>query len=186
MAALAEHLRVSPGDLGARILAGELAYSLGKAGEARLHFEMFLCASQTMAEAPVAYVIHCHTRLVEIAEEENDRYAEHLNRGLGLYVLAMHGCNNTAPPGEVTQAALLTRAAEELQLARACQPWQARPHYYLYLVWRQLGQGAAAVRSLRAADAQALVSHMTPKEQCDLQLAWVRELGQSGDQLPKR
>jgi hypothetical protein len=154
---------------------GELLFRLHKAKEARSHFEQFIASAQEQGDKVFRYLIHCHSRMVEIAEERNDDYEEHLHRGIGLYLLACRRATEPDPDGEYSVSSILCRAAGELQEARKEQPDQARPHYYLYHVWSRLGQNAAAARSLTAADQRALLSNLTPHERQELQVAALRE-----------
>jgi tetratricopeptide (TPR) repeat protein len=169
---LRQYVALRPEHLMARVQLAEMLFRLDRHEEARLHYELFIALAQDHGEAAVKHLIHCHSRLVEIAESHNDAYEEHLNRGIGLWLLSR-------APGALaeglSQASLLYRAAAELQAARAEQPDEARPHYYLYLAWKDLGQHTPALRSLEAADRHALVSRMTPKERRELQTCCVRE-----------
>ena len=67
--------------------------------------------------------------------------------------------------------ALLCKAAAELGLARMKRPSEARPCWYLHEVWSRLAQQHPAARWLRAAEAAAPFSYLTPAEQRDLRLA---------------
>ena len=172
---LGKYIALRPEHLSARAQLGELLFRQGKFDEARLHLELFIALAQDHGEEAFRHLIHCHSRLVEIAEEQNDDYEEHLNRGIGLYLLAVKRAGEGDPDGECSEASLLCRAAAELQMAREDQPDQARVHLYLYQTWKRLGQHAAAMRSLEAADSLALLSRLTPLERRELQAACVGE-----------
>lgn len=149
----------------------ELLYRLGKNFDAKLHFEMFIALAQEHGDVAFRYLLHSHSRLVALAEADHNAYAEHLHRGLGLYLLACRrAAEDQAAPstGSLTPAALLCRAAAELQQARAERPDEARPHLYLYAVWSRLGQPAAAAAALRQADQLAALSFLTPRERRQL------------------
>jgi hypothetical protein len=107
---------------------------------------------------------------MEIAVAEEDEYAEHLHRGIGLFLLArqQEAQGSHADP---CPEALLCRAAAELTLARIACPDEAQPCWYLYEVWSRLAQRQAALRCLREADLAAPFSYMTPTEQTRLALA---------------
>lgn len=172
---LQHYVALRPEHLTARVQLGELFFRAGRPDEARLHFELFIALAQDHDEVARKQLIHCHSRLVEIAERQNDAYEEHLNRGIGLWLLAKRPSPSADLSPGLPSEALLYRAASELQAARAEQPDQARAHFYLYLVWKQLGQHTPALRSLEAADRHALLSRMTPRERRDLQTACVQE-----------
>lgn len=172
---LRQYVAQRPEHLMARVQLAEMFFRLGRYDDARLHFELFVALAQDHGDEAVKHLIHCHSRLVEIAEEQHDCYEEHLNRGIGLLLLARARGGPGREVGGLSPESLLHRAAAELQAARAEQPEQARPHYYLYLAWKALGQHSPALRSLEAADRHALLSRLTPKERRDLQTACVRE-----------
>jgi hypothetical protein len=66
---------------------------------------------------------------------------------------------------------LFCKAAAELLLARASDPKQARPCWYLFGVWTSLAQRQPAARWLRAAEQSGPLNDLTPAEQRDLRLA---------------
>jgi Flp pilus assembly protein TadD len=146
----------------------ELLFRLGKNFAAKLHFEMFIALAQEHGDVAFRYLLHSHSRLVALAEADHNAYAEHLHRGLGLYLLACRRSAEEQPEGGLTAAALFCRAAAELQKARAERPDEARPYLYLYAVWLRLGQPAAASAALRQADQLAALSFLTPRERRQL------------------
>jgi hypothetical protein len=168
---LKQYVTQRPDQWAARAQLGELLFRREKFVESRLQFELFVALAQEKPESIFRTLIHCHSRLVEIAEIQEDDYQEHLNRGIGLYLLACRRATEPDPEGEHSATSLFCRAAAALQEAREEQPEEARPHFYLYQVWKHLGQHSAAARALAAADAFALLSRLTPAERRDLQLA---------------
>ena len=66
---------------------------------------------------------------------------------------------------------LLCKAAAELTLANLERPDEARPCWYLYLAWSQLGQRQLALCRLLQADSAAPFTYLTPAEQRNLRLA---------------
>lgn len=157
-----------PDQILVRAQYAELLYRLGKNFDAKLHFEMFIALAQEHGDAAFRFLLHSHSRLVALAEADHNAYAEHLHRGLGLYLLACRRSAEEQVEGSLTPAALFCRAAAELQKARAERPDEARPHLYLYAVWSRLGQPAAASAALRQADQLAALSFLTPRERRQL------------------
>ncbi len=172
---LEKYVTLRPEQLLVRAQLGELLFRLHKLTDARLQFELFIALAQEQGERTFSYLVHSHSRMVEIAEERSDGYEEHLHRGIGLYLLACRRATEPDPNGDYSVTSILCRAAGELQEARKEQPDQARPHLYLYQVWSRLGESTAAARSLAAADEHALLSHLTPHERRQLQIAYLRE-----------
>lgn len=151
----------------------ELLFGQKHLPEAQAEFERYVAAAQD-DEGAARHVIHCHSRLMEIAEECEDGYAEHLHRGIGLYLLAREREALPDPDEALPVEALLCKAAAELSLARRERGGEARPCWYLHEVWSHLGQSQPARRWLREAVAEAPFSYLTPCEQRRLTLAWQR------------
>lgn len=168
---LAAYLQAHPEQLLVRVNYAELLLRQRRPHEARDQFERFQADAQEQGPLAADHLIHCHTRLLEIAEAQDDGYAEHLNRGIGLYLLAGKRATLPEPEGELSTEGLLCQAAAELTLARRQRPDEARPCWYLHAVWSRLAQHGPAQRWLKQADALAPLSYLTPAEHRSLQLA---------------
>jgi tetratricopeptide (TPR) repeat protein len=169
---LAEYVAAFPDHHVVRAHYAELLLRLGRAQEAREEFERFIADVQERPELRAKHLVHCHSRLMEIAEAEGDEYAEHLHRGIGLYVLACERADLPDPEdGELSAEGLLCKAAGELTMARLARRDEARPCWYLYEVWTRLDQRQPALRHLREAGAAAPFSYLTPSEKRDLELS---------------
>jgi hypothetical protein len=167
----AAYLTAHPEQLTIREYYAELLHQLKRAGEARAEFERLVADAQEAGPAAARQVLHGHTRLMELAEAAADRYDEHLQRGIGLFLLARERAALPGDAGELTAEALLCKAAGELTAARVEKPGEARPYWYLYEVWSRLAQRQPALRCLHQADAAAPFSYLTPAEKRSLQLA---------------
>jgi hypothetical protein len=119
---------------------------------------------------------------MEIAEQGEDEYEARLHRGIGLYYLALKRAELAEAATELTTETILCKAAGELALARLFEPEDARPCWYLYLVWSQLGQSQAASKHLALACALAPFSALTVVEQRDLELSCRHHLDVVEDQ----
>jgi tetratricopeptide (TPR) repeat protein len=169
---LAEYLAAYPDHHVARVHYAELLLRLRHPDQARTQFERFVADIQDESELATKHLVHCYSRLMEIAEAEDDEYAEHLNRGIGLYVLACERAHLPNPnEGELSVEAVLCKAAGELTMARMARRDEARPCWYLYAVWSRLDQRQPALRHLREADALAPFTYLTPAERRDLEMA---------------
>jgi hypothetical protein len=176
------HLRLyvagNPDHLAARSYLAELLVRLKRPAEARVEFEGYLEAAQDQAEDRPGDLVHGYSQLVDLAEATNDDYAEHLNRGIALYLLALERVRlPEAPDGDLTPQAILFRAAGELTRAQEQRPDEARPRWYLYRVWSELAQHDLALRWLTRADEAAPFTYLTPAEGRGLQLAWHDQAG---------
>jgi hypothetical protein len=168
---LARYVAARPDHHLVRAHFAELLLRLDHLDEARTHFERFSADVQDHPDLAGEHLVHCHSRLMEIAQAEGNDYAEHLHRGIGLYLLACQRAGLPEADLELTVEGLLFKAAAELTLARHERSDEARPCWYLYQVWSRLAQRQPATRWLRAAEAAAPFSALTPAERRQLQLA---------------
>ena len=168
---LASYVEAQPEHLVIRLHYAELLLRQGKLVDGRTQLERFIAAVQDHDDLAAAHLLDCHTRLVQIAEAGDDDYGEHLNRGIGLYLLACQRAQLPDADETLSTEALLCKAAAELCLARMRLPSEARPCWYLHEVWSRLAQHHPASRWLRAAESAAPFSYLTPVEQRDLRLA---------------
>jgi tetratricopeptide (TPR) repeat protein len=168
---LGRYVAARPDQVTVRCHYAELLYRLQRIREAREQFKRFMADAQEQGEPAVRTLLHCQSRLMEIAEKEDDAYAEHLHRGIGLLLLARARAELCDDSKDLTQESLLCKAAGELTLARQERPDEARPCLYLYEVWSALAQSRLAARWLRDAHDAAPFSYLTPAERCRLRLA---------------
>jgi hypothetical protein len=154
-----------------RVHYAELLFRRAQLGLAREEFARSIAQAQERGDQTLRQRLHCHGMLLEIAEIENDQYASHFHRGVGLYLLALERSKLPDPAGQLPVEGLLCRAAAELAVARAERPDEARPCWYLHQVWSALGQQGPATRWLERASAAAPFTSLTPAEQRGLQLA---------------
>ncbi len=169
---LARYLEAHPEHTLIRSHYAELLLRLHRPREARREFERFSAEAQDSDDAVQRHLVHAHTRLMEIAEGERDEYAVRLNRALGLYWLARQRAAVKGKRDELPAEGLLWRAAGELEHALRERPGEARPCWYLFAIWSQLGQKQAAQGWLRrAAEAAPYTSPLTAAEWRSLTLA---------------
>ncbi len=167
---LERYVAAQPDHLVVRAHYAELLLRLKRPAAARAQFERFIADAQGDEALARQHLVHCHSRLMEIAEGEEDTYGEHLHRGIGLYLLA---CQSEAleADGRLSVEGTLFKAIAELTLARLARPEEARPCWYLYAAWSHLAQQQPAARWLRTAEAAAPLSDLTPFERRQIQLA---------------
>ena len=169
---LAKYVTAFPDHHVVRAHWAELLLRLKRRPEARAQFERFVADIQDVPELASKHLIHCHSRLMEIAEAEGDDYAEHLHRGIGLFLLARERAALGDPDeGALTVEGVLCKAAGELTVARVRRRDEARPSWYLYEVWTCLDRRGQALRHLREADDAAPFSDLTPTERRQLRMA---------------
>lgn len=171
---LAHFVAIQPDQLKARTHYAELLLRLKRWPDAREQFERLDAVAQDH-QAPATQRIHCHSQLTKIAIQEDDPYEEHLHRGIGLCLLGRERALLPDPDGDLPVEGLLFRAGLELRKAHSERPDEARPCWYLYTVWSQLGKHQPAMQYLREARDAAPSSYLTPCERRALQLACLRE-----------
>jgi hypothetical protein len=165
VAYLTRYVTAHPDQAIVRAALADLLWRRDQWADAQAHYERFITDAQLGPLDP-ARQVQAHTRLMAVAQRNGDAYAEHLHRGIGLYLIARQTAEDAAE-----SEALLCKAAGELALAQQARPQEARPYWYAYLVWSRLGQSLPAGRSLRQAAHRADDADLTPAERRDLVLA---------------
>jgi len=171
---LEAHVREFPDQVIFRAQLADLLARLERLPEAQAHFEAAAACAQDGPPVVQKERVHYHTRLMEIAQERHDEYAEHLHRGVGLYLVAARLVERDGDPAEIER--LLCKAALALKDAQAKRPEDARAAWYLYKVWSQLDQPRPAAKALRQAAAAAPFSTLTACEARDLAMAFRPEV----------
>ena len=155
---MGEYVAANPGAAMPRAHLAELLYRQGRGAEARRHYERFVADAQPATGAPRRHLVHCHTRLMAIAEAAGDDYGEALHRGVGLLLLAERD-----PPDAATEPTL-AKALDALRAAVDERPDSARAHAYLARALRAIGQPAAAHQAASRARDCLPDATLTPTE----------------------
>jgi tetratricopeptide (TPR) repeat protein len=163
------HVVEHPDQVIFRAQLADLLFRMERLPEAQAHFEAAVARAQDGPPVVRKELVHYHTRLMEIARERADDYAEHLHRGIGLYLVGSQLADRGSDAGEVER--MMCKAAAALGEAQAKRPDDARVAWYLYRVWSSLDQARPAAKALRQATAAAPFSALTPAEARDLALA---------------
>jgi hypothetical protein len=172
---LARYVEACPDQIMVRGHYAELLFRLKQVPEARAQFERYVIDAQEDGGPVANNLLHCHSRLMEIAELIEDEYLEHLHRGIGLILLARTRAAIAKGEHDPTQESLLCKAAGELTLAHRERPDEAEPCLYLYQCWSALAQRQQAARWLSLADAAAPFSFLSPAEERSLRLALLND-----------
>jgi hypothetical protein len=173
VAHLTRYVTTCPDQPQIRAALAELLWRRDRLADAKVHYERLLRDANERPGPDLERLIHTHTRLMVIAERTADPYGEHLHRGIGLYLLARQTGRADAAGAE----GLLCKAAGELTLAGRERPTEARPDWYLFLVWSDLSQSRPARQCLGRAAIHAPFADLTPAEREGLSAA---TLGQRG------
>jgi len=169
---LKKHVRMHPDQLMIRAYLAELLLKLSCLPDAQFHFEQFLADAQDSDGPARQKILHCHTRLMEIAQRRDDLYRERLHRGIGFVLLARQlDSEKTDDVEGGFRERLLCKASVELASARKLRPDEPRPCWYLAEVWNKLHQYRSAEKALRNAKSLAALLPLPPAEQRALALA---------------
>lgn len=168
---LARYVEAFPDQYLIRLHLAELLLRLNQRSAARREFMLCVAAAQERGPLGLAQLIHCHAQLMDLAEEDEDEYHEHLHRGIGLWILARRRSELPDVDCELSVEELLCKAAAELTLSHLDRPGEAQPSWYLYEVWSSLAQQAVARRFLAAARDAAPFTYLTAAEQRALNIA---------------
>jgi Tfp pilus assembly protein PilF len=145
---LSAHVKTRPDAVMIRAYLAELLLKCGRPADARAQFERFTRDAAGQDGKPRQHLVHCHTRLMEIAERDGDRYAEHLHRGIALLLLVRQWEGESRSPSPRATPELieptLAKAAAALRQAAEKRPTHPRPRVYLAEVYDRLGQPSAA------------------------------------------
>lgn len=152
---LSSHLFENPGDAMTRAQLAELLFKQRRLAESREQFEQFVATAQPMSGPVRKHLLHVHTRLMLIAQDENDGYAEQLHRGVGLFVLVQSWDADPNRRDESAANETLTKAVRALRAARAAKPDAARANLYLALAYERMGQLSSARSAWRCASTAA-------------------------------
>jgi hypothetical protein len=170
---LGRHVRAHPEQVMIRAYLAEVLLKLNRLPEAQDQFEQFTAEAQERGGPAGKHVLHCHTRLMEIAQKRDDEYGEHLHRGIGMVLLArrLDAAETQEETAPGFRERLLCRASAELTKAGKLRPDEPRPHWYLREVWSRLDQARPAEKELAKTKSLAALLPLPPAEQKELVVA---------------
>ncbi|MGL6075710.1 MAG: tetratricopeptide repeat protein [Fimbriiglobus sp.] len=153
---LRDYVQQHPTALMPRAHYAELLFRQGQAGDARRQYERFISEAQSTTGPTHKHMVHCHTRLMQMAEDQDDVFHEYLNRGIGLSLVT--GADEPT----------LAKSLEALLVAEREKPDSARVHFYLSVVYGKLRQPTSAQLAHRRALAALPDPSLTPHERAQL------------------
>lgn len=163
---LRKHLQSHPEQIMIRAYLAELLLKVKKLPDAQHQFDRFIAEAQSAKGPAQKHVLHCHTRLMEIAQDRDDAYGEHLHRGIGMVLLARQleagiGSEEVEPG---FRERLLCKAVAELNKAKKLRSDEPRPHCYLAEVFTKLDQPRSADKALQSAKSLAALLPLPASE----------------------
>jgi predicted Zn-dependent protease len=157
-----------PDQLMFRLYLADLLFKLQRLPEARLHYERFVADAESAPGSPKNNLVHCRTRLMEIAQHSGDRFAELLHRGIGLALLAKVSREAESAEPSAMREEILCTAIQTLREAARLKPHDPRVQVYLAEAYDRAGNRAAAATARAAARNNALPGDLTPTEHLQL------------------
>ena len=161
---LSAHVHQFPDHVTIRSLLAEQYLKLGKTRDARVHIQRMLDDGQDDPARHRERLVTCHTRLMRIAQDERDEFAESYHRGMGL-LLVVEGWDGDHEP--ILTERTLSQALSNYRTALEYRPNDARLNLAIGDVLIRLGQHSAARTAYRMAKA-APPSSFTPAERMRL------------------
>ncbi|MDB5307946.1 MAG: hypothetical protein JWO38_2148 [Gemmataceae bacterium] len=169
---LDSYVRGHPDQLMFRAQLAELLLRIGRLGDAKGHFERFCADAQDATGPPKAHLVHCHTRLMEIGQRTDDRFAEVFHRGVGLLVLVQgQGIGAADEDEDEPREEVLCQAIKALAEAAELRPTDPRAQLYLADAYDRAGSRRAADRARATARNLTGPGALTPAEVRRLALA---------------
>jgi thioredoxin-like negative regulator of GroEL len=152
---LEAYVRGRPEHLMFRAQLAEMLVRVGRDADAKAHYERFAADAQAATGAVRGRLVTAHTRLMEIAQRDHDRFGELFHRGVGLLLLAKEQ-DKLADGDPAFGEEMLCKALKALAEARDLRPSDARVRAYLAEAHERTGNRRAADAE-RAATRERLV-----------------------------
>lgn len=161
---LAAYVRAHPDQIMFRAHLAELLLKLDRDAEAKAQFERFVADAQDATGPPKGHLVHCHTRLMELGQRADDRFAELFHRGVGLLLLVNDADGDT-------REEILCQALKALTEAKELHPTDPRVHFYLADAHDRAGNRRGADVARAAARNLSAPGVLTPSESRRLAVA---------------
>lgn len=139
------YVRRNPDQLMFRVHLADLCFKLQRTTDAKAHYERFIAGAQDSTGTPQSRLVHCHTRLMEIAQEASDTFGELFHRGVGLVILTRQESDDPE-----TREEILCKAITTLVEAKNLRPNDPRVCVYLAEAHERAGNRRAADTARRA------------------------------------
>ncbi len=165
------YVRLHPEQIMFRAHLAELLLKLDRLPDSRRHFEQFIAAAQEATGSPRSHVVHCHTRLMEIGQREEDAFAEEFHRGVGLLLLVKE-LQAAGVSDEGMMEEVLCKALAALKAAEELRPNDPRVQFYLAEAFDRTENRRAADLALVAARKHAFPGALTPQETRRLSMSY--------------
>jgi predicted Zn-dependent protease len=146
-----------------RLQLAELLVQVNRDARAKTHYERFLACAQTASGPVHDYLVHTHTRLMEIAQRGDDSFGEVLHRGIGLLLLIQEQDKKPDRDDGFCEE-MLCKALRALNEARDLKPEDPRVRVYLAEVYERMGNRRASANERSAGRNNFVPGALTPAE----------------------
>jgi Tfp pilus assembly protein PilF len=167
-AAAVPHLRTyvqaNPDAVMVRSHLAELLFRQGQRPESRQHFERFVAQAQPLKGSVHQHLVHVHTRLMELAAQDDDDATEELHRGIGLLLLVKKWQASPERRDANAEEQTLMKCVKALRAVLELQPENGRAAVYLAQAYDLLGQVGPANEAYNLAKKHASGSDLTKME----------------------
>jgi len=153
------YVRAHPDQPMFRLHLADLLLKLRRDADAQAHYTRFVTDAQEASQPLQAHLVHCHTRLMELAQKSGDRFAELLHRGIGFVLLTRQPVDDDAIREEI-----VCQAIQALMEAKEMKPAEARVHVYLAEAQERAGNRRAADAARATARNLAMPGSLTASE----------------------
>ena len=160
---LEAYVRQHPDQAMFRLQLAELLVQVNRDTRAKTHYERFLASAQTATGPVHDYLVHAHTRLMEIAQRGDDTFGELLNRGIGLLLLIQEQDQKPDRDDGFCEE-MLCKALRALNEARELNPEDPRVRVYLAQVYERMGNRRASANERAAGRNTVVPGALTPAE----------------------
>ena len=151
---LKNYLEHYPHALMLRAQLAELYLQQAQNGDAEVEYQRFICDAQSNDGQAYRHMVHCRTRLMELAELEGNDQAMARHQGIGLWLLVQRWQSDPERYDPIMAEQTLDRALDSLRQAATLDPSDATVHVYLAFVLSDLKQPEAARNAWRSAQEQ--------------------------------
>lgn len=141
-----------------RLHLADLLLKVGRDDDAWSHYTRFVADAQD-ASLLQSHLVHCHTKLMELAGKSGDRFGECLHRGIGFVLLSRQPIEEDAVREEI-----VCKSIQALLEAKELRPKEARVYVYLAEAHARAGHRREAEVAGAAARDLALPGSLTSSE----------------------
>jgi len=160
------YVRAHPDQPMFRAQLAELYLRANKPADAKFHLEKFIADAQAGPATLRAHLVHCHTKLMEIAQSTHDEFGELFHRGVGLLLLVKEQ-DNDKERDELFCEEMLCKAIRALSEAKEMKPGDPRVRVYLAEAHDRAGNHRGADAERAAARMSVVPGELTVAEARD-------------------